>query len=136
MRKRKSARRALGTVDKNTLSKGKMSVKKKSRSLNKKLDSGDAKLNHAAVTDVPGDDTQLHAACWWSDWKEQVDANKCRDFSKESFGKGNETGILSSCSVHCHTRAITIFTFSLFAQIACLKTVVRTESTWSDCSAA
>ena len=103
MRKRKSARQALQTVDKNTRSKGKMNVKKKARTVDKASDAGGAKLNDAAMASVPGDDTAVHGACWWSDWREPVDADKCRDFSEKSFGKGNKR-VLSFRRLHHHTR--------------------------------
>ena len=116
MRKRKSARLALRNVDKNTTQskKKKMNVRKKARIEDEVSVAGGAETTHAAMTGVPRDDTTVHATCWWSDWREPVDANKCRDFSTASFGKGNKTPLFP-CGCYIVILGLKQLQISIFA---------------------
>ena len=103
-------------VDKNTTQskKKKMNVREKARIADEVSVAGGAETTHAAMTGVPRDDTTVHATCWWSDWREPVDANKCRDFSTASFGKGNKTPLFP-CGCYIVILGLKQLQISIFA---------------------
>ena len=62
-----------------------------------------SKQKHGAVVNFPEDNTPVHAACWWSDWREQVDPQDYRDFSTKGFGNGFYLLLLFIFYAHVHS---------------------------------